>query len=467
MIDRDTIKPSDFYMAGGALPPNSPSYVERAADGELFNAVQAGQFCYVLADHHMGKSSLMFRTAWRLQQQGIHTATIDLAGINPRASSGQAYLVLVKRLKFELKLSLDPDAWWAEQDSLNAEQRFTAFLHDVLLAQTEQPVAIFVDGVNNSVAQTNHWASVSIIIQTVYSTRSDNPAYRRLTFVLLGMSNLTNLAQNSNRSLFEAGHRIDLGEFSREEAQILLQGLQAENPEHAKAILNRIYYWTHGHPYLTQKLCLTTAKMWTDHWTSAQIDLLVEKLFIFAKIDEDPNFQFIEDSIKASSRPHELLGLYRQVHRSKAVSTNEQSRQQNKLRLMGLVGAQNGTLQVRNEIYRHVFNPAWIKAITPIKWKRNIAIAVMVVALLLAGVVGFFIAITWGEYWQAEATQPIAASLLFLLALIPAYSAFLIKKLHKAIAATGYPHAKHSSGRSKPPRQFSAAGPGACQTLKL
>lgn len=49
-------------------------------------------------------------------------------------------------------------------------------------------------------------------------------------------------------------------------------------------------------------------------------------------------------------------------------------------------------------------------------------------------VVGFFCAITWGDYWQAEATQPIAASLLFLLALIPAYSAFLIKKLHKAIS---------------------------------
>lgn len=52
----------------------------------------------------------------------------------------------------------------------------------------------------------------------------------------------------------------------------------------------------------------------------------------------------------------------------------------------------------------------------------------------LVAVVGFFVAITWGEYWQAEATQPIGASLLFLLALIPAYSAFLIKKLHKAIS---------------------------------
>lgn len=52
----------------------------------------------------------------------------------------------------------------------------------------------------------------------------------------------------------------------------------------------------------------------------------------------------------------------------------------------------------------------------------------------LVAVVGFFVAIKCGEYWQAEYTQSIAISLLFLLALIPTYSAFLIKKLHKATA---------------------------------
>jgi hypothetical protein len=95
---------SDFFIAGGALPPNTPSYVERPADDDLFNAVMAGNFCYVLADHHMGKSSLMFRTAWRLQQQGIHPAKFDLSSINADLDVSTAYLVLVKRLNFELKL---------------------------------------------------------------------------------------------------------------------------------------------------------------------------------------------------------------------------------------------------------------------------------------------------------------------------------------------------------------------------
>jgi two-component system sensor histidine kinase RpfC len=51
----------------------------------------------------------------------------------------------------------------------------------------------------------------------------------------------------------------------------------------------------------------------------------------------------------------------------------------------------------------------------------------------LVAVLGFSAAITWGEYWQADYTRSISISLLILLVLVPAYSAFLIKKLHKAI----------------------------------
>ena len=54
---------------------------------------------------------------------------------------------------------------------------------------------------------------------------------------------------------------------------------------------------------------------------------------------------------------------------------------------------------------------------------------------LAIALIGFSVAITWGEYWQAESTKPIALSLLFMLILIPAYTSFLLKKLHAAIAS--------------------------------
>jgi tetratricopeptide (TPR) repeat protein len=390
VIDK-AVKSSDFFIAGGALPPGSSSYVERSADDELFNAVLAGEFCYVLADHHMGKSSLMFRTAWRLQQQGASTATFDLTGIGPNTSLEQSYLFLIKRLKFELKLSIDPATWWAERASLDPKQRFTDFLHDVALAEVKGPMVIFVDGVNNTI-NFNFFTNFSGVIQAIYNARPTDSLYNRLTFVLLGMATLSDLTNGHNQqSLFNGGHEIKLHEFSREEAQLLQQGLQADGSEYKEAIFDRIFYWTNGHPYLIQKLCLTMVKMWDKHWTDEQVDTLVERLFLSEITSEDPNLQFVKDRLKASSRQHKLLTLYHRVYEGKEVPNDQKSPDQSQLKRFGLVRAENGKLNVRNEIYRQAFDPTWLKANTPIKWRRNIGVILTLLALVVAGVFGFSI----------------------------------------------------------------------------
>ena len=52
----------------------------------------------------------------------------------------------------------------------------------------------------------------------------------------------------------------------------------------------------------------------------------------------------------------------------------------------------------------------------------------------IVGIIGFSFAIINGEYWQHPQHEPFGYSLMFLLLIIPLYSAFLIKKLHVAIA---------------------------------
>ena len=55
------------YQIGGSLASKSPSYVERKADRELQEALQKGEFCYVLNSRQMGKSSLRVRVMENLQ----------------------------------------------------------------------------------------------------------------------------------------------------------------------------------------------------------------------------------------------------------------------------------------------------------------------------------------------------------------------------------------------------------------
>ena len=77
---------TSFYVTGGTLRHDTPSYVERRADQQLFAGLTAGEFCYVLTSRQMGKSSLMNRTAARLRAEGVQVAVLDLTAIRQNRS---------------------------------------------------------------------------------------------------------------------------------------------------------------------------------------------------------------------------------------------------------------------------------------------------------------------------------------------------------------------------------------------
>jgi len=374
---------SEFFVAGGTLRADAPSYVKRPADGELFKLAAAGEFCYVLTPRQMGKSSLMIRTAHRLHEQGVRTAVVDLTKIGTDVSVEQWYLGLMTRLAVQLDLSVDPDGWWAAHASLGAVQRFTDFLHDVVLAEIEGPVVVFVDEIDTTL-NLDFSDDFFAAVRFVYNARASDPAYHRLTFVLLGVSMPTDLIKDRRRTPFNIGQGIDLREFSREDARVLQRGLQAARPGHGQAIFDRVFYWTGGHPYLTQKLCLAAAEAGDGRWTDERVDELVESMFLSEKARKETNLQFVRDSVGTSPQRRRLLTLYRKVYEGKAVPEDERSLDQNRLKLFGLVQAESGVLIVRNEVYRRAFNREWIKANTPVDWTRRIAVISTLLVVLLA-----------------------------------------------------------------------------------
>lgn len=396
---------SEFFVVGGTIGPTDPSYVQRSADEELLQLVQNSEFCYVLASRQMGKSSLMNHTARRLQQQNIHTVIIDLSGIGKQGVTvNQWYLSLLTELEYQLKLSVDPEVWWTEHAYLSIVYRFTNFLRDVVLTEIDTQVVIFTDEIDTT-TNLNFCDDFFAAIRAIYNARATNPEFNRLTFVLLGVTTPSDLIADPARTPFNIGHGIDLREFTRKEAHTLQQGLEQVYPEEqAECIFGRIFYWTNGHPYLTQKLCKSTVEVSDGLWTNKDVDILVQKLFFSEEATrKDDNLKFILSQIKDSSQRTQLVALYRKVYQGEKIPEDVRSSVQNSLKLFGLVKAENGHLEVRNEIYRHVFNLNWIKANTPVNWTRRYAIIATVIIVFLILASGF---ILWQQ--QQLATEVLA-----------------------------------------------------------
>ncbi|MFO7663067.1 MAG: hypothetical protein R6X18_10800, partial [Chloroflexota bacterium] len=182
-------------------------------------------------------------------------------------------------------------------------------------------------------------------------------------------------------------------EFSREDADVLANGLEAIFPGQGTAIFDRIFYWTNGHPYLTQKLCLAASEDARCVESLEQIDSLVNELFLSEASRRETNLQFIRDNILAGEPEdrRRLLLIYRGVLKGKPIEEDERSAIQNQVKLIGLVKGENGVLMVRNRIYRTVFDERWINETIPVDWNRRIAIMALIAVLAMVIGIGYYI----------------------------------------------------------------------------
>jgi len=406
---------SGFFVLGGSLKLDAASYVMRDADLDLYAALKRGEYCYVLTSRQMGKSSLMVRAWVRLRQEGMQAVVIDLASLGRNVTLDQWYMGLLGRVGMELNIEDQLEDYWDRHSGNGPLQRWMGALRDVVLIHTGAPVVIFIDEIDFTRSLPFSADEFFAGIRALYNERAETPRLDRLTFCLLGVATPSDLIQDVRTTPFNIGHRIDLTDFSEEESHVLLQGLRHTGSA-APALLKRIMYWTQGHPYLTQRLCQAVGED-AKARNAAGVDRVCRDVFLSNKArDRDENLMFVRDRmLRSEISAVEMLSVYSNILAGHQIKDDPAHPVLTQLRLAGVIKPQNGFLRIRNRIYEHVFNKAFIESNQPLdevqrqraaEWRGRIR--VLRWAIPIVGVFAGLALVAWVE---AQRAREMAANL--------------------------------------------------------
>jgi hypothetical protein len=366
-----TTDPSRFQFTGGLLERSI--YVERPADRLLPEALLEGDYCHILAPRQIGKTSLCFRAARELSKRGVRCAQVDVTAAGTPATAEEWYFGLVDEIARRLRLPDPLDAWQARAGVAPA-QRFRDYVRALMEGEGGQaPLVIFLDEIEMVRLSPVDVDDFLLILRSFHEERGLSPALRRLSFCLIGVTTPNDLIKNKSVTPFNVSKPVRVDDFTRAEIGALAPGLDGldASPE---ALLDAVYRWTDGHPYMTMRACFELARRRdvARGQEQAGVDRLVRELFLDRPLEdvnlnyaarrfEDPKFD------REGTRLADKVQLYRRVVAQKDPPAHNESAVQMELRICGMVkdvevAPGKRVLRSRNRIYESALDMEWLRS---------------------------------------------------------------------------------------------------------
>jgi hypothetical protein len=359
-------------QVGGAVSPYTGIYIFRPSDDELPRLLERGEYANVFCSRQMGKTSLLKRTKTRLFEKGYATAEVEVAGyLGTPNDADEWYQGLLDGIADQLRLDVDVVEWWKTSRAITANQRLIRFFRDEIAAKTSVPVVIFLDEIDSTIALP-YTDDFFVAIRAMYTDRASEPLFERITFCLVGVATPDELIKNRRTTPYNIGRTIELPDFDPDRDDLhSLFGAVADDPAKGEAIVRAVLRWTGGHPYLTIRLCDQFAAQ--GRTSSDEVDEMVNKEFVsLDQLHSDVHFQqvlrFLDKRVEDKLT---TLNLYRRIWRGEEVR-DQTAPEYLALKLSGIVKRDwRGSLIVRNEVYRRVFNDEWAASTSEVGFQQH------------------------------------------------------------------------------------------------
>lgn len=381
----------EFFSVGTPLHAVRAGYIQRPADMLLYETISAGRYAHVIAPDRSGKSSVVAATAARLETNGRKVAILDLEQIGGReagSDEGRWYYSIAYRLLRQLRIRIDLHSWWQDKSMLSNRQRLVEFYAEIILQNVPERIVIFVDQIQ-CIAELGFADQLLASIRAAHNARATDPEFSRITFVLLGECDPLSLIDEPELSPFNVTQAIALGDFAREDLDLFVTELNL-GAKQATAALDRIYYWTAGQPYLSQKLARAIAREQIAEVPAADVARYVDRVALQqlagrAALHNEPHMSHIHREAVRDARQREaLLNTYGRICKNVHVATDLGSSVQRRLIAIGLIVIdEEGRLKVRNRLYESVFTARWANENLPNNWRAPAVAALLLLAIVM------------------------------------------------------------------------------------
>ncbi|MBC1196384.1 AAA-like domain-containing protein [Microcystis aeruginosa BLCCF158] len=372
---------TNLYYHSGSLPIESPTYIKRDADSQLFDALKNREFCCLLESRQTGKTSLSFRTGKRLKEVGIFYL-YHYMGKNSPKNSEQWYkeqiiaIIVDSLINYKIDLLNENttlkdvptklEKWWEARPGSNL-RKYEDFLEGHLLENIRGDIVFCIDEIGSVIEFPFSTDEFFEFIRGCHEDRRSKPQYSRLTFCLIGLASIDDLIRNKNENTpsFNIGTSVTLSPFptdlNNEKSLKTMQPLLNAGIEDISTF-QEILNWTGGQPFLTQKICdLIVKKRQSTHPQFTNVEEVVISEII-NNWQDDTHFTTIQTKLVGNQKKaFETLDLYKEILEKRQIEYDCRSEGQTALRLSGLVLKNEGKLKLYNRIYEQIFNPSWVK----------------------------------------------------------------------------------------------------------
>jgi WD40 repeat protein len=261
------------------------------------------------------------------------------------------------------------------------EQRLVEFFWDIVLANTTDAVTIFFDEAERAI-DLAFSSELFAALQSCYMRRVSEPDYARLNFVVLGAATPSQLCPDPSVSAFAAGVAVRLDDFTEDECLALVPR-PGQPASDARQLIELIYGWTRGQPYLTQKLARGVARRGGQ---LSDVDAVAHDLFLAPGISrEEPYLTHMRKCLDEDPRGRQARAILTRLARGGEVIDDRSSPAQRVLDIGGFVSSdENGMLRFRNRIVERVFDERWSRSVPAQDWQRPARFVAIALALLVA-----------------------------------------------------------------------------------